>query len=209
MPSWGCGGFGVGRQRGGVGYNDGGVDGDDDVMMRVAAAAETGGGGERRVEESGCGDRIDPVMRNVLISHPYTRESKVVMEPSKSRADLIWLLCTGTVVDLQTQLQHFSDVENLYRQSLGDTIAEQLLSNVVYLFSCGANDYISHVPNCISISSIYPTLTNKQYTELVIGNLASGIYEKGGRKFGFLTVPLIGCFPALQIGQLGNTYNKD
>ncbi|GJW68969.1 integrase, catalytic region, zinc finger, CCHC-type containing protein [Tanacetum coccineum] len=42
-------------------------DDDDDVMMRVAAAAETGGGGgERRVEESGCGDRIDPVMRSVF-----------------------------------------------------------------------------------------------------------------------------------------------
>ncbi|GJU83117.1 hypothetical protein Tco_1285482 [Tanacetum coccineum] len=41
-------------------------DDDDDVMMRVAAAAETGGGGGRRVEESGCGDRIDPVMRSVF-----------------------------------------------------------------------------------------------------------------------------------------------
>ncbi|GJS09778.1 retrotransposon protein, putative, ty1-copia subclass [Tanacetum coccineum] len=33
------------------------------------------------------------------------------------------------VVDLQTQLRYFIDVENLYRQSLGDTKAEQLLSN--------------------------------------------------------------------------------
>ncbi|GKD83108.1 GDSL esterase/lipase 1-like protein, partial [Tanacetum coccineum] len=85
----------------------------------------------------------------------------------------------GLVVDLQTQLQYFSDVANLYRQSLGDTKAEQLLSNAVYLFSCGANDYISHVPNSIGISIIYPTLTNEQYTELVIGNLTSvikGIY---------------------------------
>ncbi|GKC91003.1 lipase, GDSL [Tanacetum coccineum] len=134
------------------------------------------------------------------------------MEPSKSRADLIWLLCTGTVVDLQTQLQYFSDVENLDMQSLGDTKEEQLLSNAVYLLSCGANDYISHVPNSISMSNIYPTLTNEQYTELVIGNLTNvikGIYKKEGRKFGFLTVPLIGCFPALRIGKLGNTYNKD
>ncbi|GKD01353.1 GDSL esterase/lipase 1-like protein [Tanacetum coccineum] len=94
-------------------------------------------------------------------------------------------------------LQYFSDVENLYRQSLGDTKAEQLLSNSVYLFSCGASDYISHVPNSISMANIYPTLTNEQYTELVIGNLTSvikGIYKKGGRKFGFLTIPLIGCF---------------
>ncbi|GKG40458.1 hypothetical protein Tco_0467235, partial [Tanacetum coccineum] len=33
--------------------------------VRVAVAAETDGWG-RRVEESGCGDRIDPVMRSVF-----------------------------------------------------------------------------------------------------------------------------------------------
>ncbi|GJR03042.1 SGNH hydrolase-type esterase domain-containing protein [Tanacetum coccineum] len=118
----------------------------------------------------------------------------------------------GLVVDLQTQLQYFSDVENHYRQSLGDSKAEQLLSNAVYLFSCGANDYISHVPSSFSMANIYPTLTNEQYTELVIGNLTSvikGIYKKGGRKFGFLTVPLIGCFPALRIGQPGNACNQE
>ncbi|GJV50856.1 GDSL esterase/lipase 1-like protein [Tanacetum coccineum] len=115
------------------------------------------------------------------------------------------------VVDLQTQLEYFTDVENLYRQSLGDTKAEQLLSNAVYMFSCGANDYISHVPNSISMANIYPTLTNEQYTELVIGNLTSvikGIYDKGGQKFGFLTVPLVGCL-ALRIGQPGNTCNQE
>lgn len=79
------------------------------------------------------------------------------------------------VVDLQTQLQYFGDVENLYRQNLGDTKAEQLLSNAVYLFSCGANDYISHIANNLSISILYPTLTNEQYTELVIGNLTNVI----------------------------------
>ncbi|GKC47743.1 SGNH hydrolase-type esterase domain-containing protein [Tanacetum coccineum] len=36
-----------------------------------------------------------------------------------------------------------------------------------------------------------------------------GIYQIGGRKFGFLTVPLIGCFPALRIGQPGNTCNQE
>ncbi|GJY10726.1 hypothetical protein Tco_0378911 [Tanacetum coccineum] len=39
--------------------------GDSGVVRWVAAAAETDGGG-RRVEESGCGDRIDPVMRSVF-----------------------------------------------------------------------------------------------------------------------------------------------
>ncbi|GKC38277.1 hypothetical protein Tco_1050661 [Tanacetum coccineum] len=36
-----------------------------------------------------------------------------------------------------------------------------------------------------------------------------GIYDKGGQKFGFLMVPLVGCFPALRIGQPGNTCNQE
>ncbi|GJV45201.1 hypothetical protein Tco_1429737 [Tanacetum coccineum] len=50
------------------GVDGGGGDGsrgDSKVVRWVAAAAETDGGG-RRVEESGCGDRIDPVMRSVF-----------------------------------------------------------------------------------------------------------------------------------------------
>nr|GEW94656.1 GDSL esterase/lipase 1-like [Tanacetum cinerariifolium] len=97
---------------------------------------------------------------------------------ASTRAGALIETLPGLVVDLQTQLQYFSDVENHYWQSLGYTKAEQLLSNAVYLFSYGANDYISHVPNSISMDNIYPTLTNEKYTELVIGNLTSVIKAK-------------------------------
>ncbi|GJY53470.1 hypothetical protein Tco_0445134 [Tanacetum coccineum] len=51
----GCGGVGVMVwQRGEV------------VMVLMVVAAEAAGGGKRRVEESGCGDRIDTVMRSVF-----------------------------------------------------------------------------------------------------------------------------------------------
>ncbi|GJX57012.1 hypothetical protein Tco_0286909 [Tanacetum coccineum] len=36
------------------------------VVMVLMVAAAAAGGGKRRVEESGCGDRIDPVMRSVF-----------------------------------------------------------------------------------------------------------------------------------------------
>ncbi|GKE37686.1 hypothetical protein Tco_1461091, partial [Tanacetum coccineum] len=37
----------------------------------------------------------------------------------------------------------------------------------------------------------------------------AGIYEKGGRKFGVVTAPLIGCWPGIQIRQPGNTCNTE
>nr|GEU71429.1 GDSL esterase/lipase 1-like [Tanacetum cinerariifolium] len=91
----------------------------------------------------------------------------------------------GFVVGLQTQLRYFGDLEDHYRHNLGDTKARQLLSTAVYLFSCGANDYLSPVGN------------------------NTGIYDKGGRKFGFLNVALLGCFQAIRVGQPGNTCNKE
>nr|XP_043615561.1 GDSL lipase-like [Erigeron canadensis] len=108
----------------------------------------------------------------------------------------------GLVVDLQTQLRYFGDLENEYRMRLGVTKSQQLLSSAVYLFSCGGNDYQTFVaPNAY-----------EQYVDMVIGNLTNvvkGIYEKGGRKFGFVTTPLIGCWPAIRMRQPGETCSKE
>ncbi|KAJ0528309.1 putative GDSL lipase/esterase, SGNH hydrolase superfamily, GDSL esterase/lipase GLIP1-5/GLL25 [Helianthus annuus] len=115
----------------------------------------------------------------------------------------------GFVVDLHTQLRHFGDLVNHYRQNLGDTKARQMLSSAVYLFSCGSNDYISPVVNN---QSIYYQYTHQQYVDMVIGNLTTvikGIYEVGGRRFGFLNVPPLGCWPAIRLRQPGNICSKE
>ncbi|KAD6795108.1 hypothetical protein E3N88_06004 [Mikania micrantha] len=114
----------------------------------------------------------------------------------------------GFVVDLHTQLRHFNDLANHYKQNLGDTKAGQFLSTAVYLFSCGSNDYLSPVANN---HSIYYQHTQEQYVDMVIANLTTvikGIYEAGGRKYGFLTVPPLGCWPAVRLKQPGNTCVK-
>ncbi|GJU01421.1 GDSL esterase/lipase 1-like protein [Tanacetum coccineum] len=88
----------------------------------------------------------------------------------------------GFAVGLQTQLRYFGDLVNHYRQNLGDIKSRQLLSDAVYLLSCGGNDY----------QSPYYPYTQEQYVDIVIGNMTNfikGIYEKGGRKFGIVTVP--------------------
>ncbi|CAI9267624.1 unnamed protein product [Lactuca saligna] len=115
----------------------------------------------------------------------------------------------GFVVDLKTQLQYFRDLEKQFRQNLGDSEAEQLLSDAVYLFSCGGNDYLSPVGNNESI--LYP-YTHEEYVGMVIGNLTDafkGIHERGGRKFGIVTVPPIGCWPSVRAGRPDNTCSEE
>ncbi|PWA80855.1 Lipase, GDSL [Artemisia annua] len=115
----------------------------------------------------------------------------------------------GFVVDLKTQLEYFGDLEKQFRRNLGDAKAEQLLSNAVYMFGCGGNDYLSSVGNNDSI--LYP-YTHEQYVRMVIGNLTDvikGIYEKGGRKIAFATIPLLACWPSVRAGRVGNTCNEE
>lgn len=115
----------------------------------------------------------------------------------------------GFVVDLKTQLQYFGDLEKHFRQNLGDAKAEQLVSDAVYLFSCGGNDYLSPVGNNESI--LYP-YTHQQYVEMVIGNLTDvikGIHGKGGRKFGIVTIPPLGCWPSIRAGRAGNSCSEE
>nr|KAJ0203092.1 hypothetical protein LSAT_V11C500291580 [Lactuca sativa] len=112
----------------------------------------------------------------------------------------------GLVVDLKTQLQYFSDLEKQYRQNLGDAKANQLLSDAVYLFSCGCNDY------SVLLSNNESSLLYEQYVEMVIGNLTDvfkEIHAKGGRKIGIGTVPAIGCWPNTRAERPDNTCNEE
>ncbi|GJY77659.1 lipase, GDSL [Tanacetum coccineum] len=115
----------------------------------------------------------------------------------------------GFVVDLKTQLEYFGDLEKQFRHNLGDAKTEQLLSKAVYMLNGGGNDYFSSVGNNDSI--LYP-YTHDQYVGMVIGNLTDvikGIYEKGGRKIGIATIPLLACWPSVRAGRAGNTCNEE
>ncbi|KAL7597959.1 hypothetical protein Lser_V15G26669 [Lactuca serriola] len=81
------------------------------------------------------------------------------------------------VLDLKTQLQYFSDLEKPYRKDLGDMKAEQLLSDAVYLFSCGCNDYLALTSNNLS------NLHYEEYVGMVIGNLTD-VFKESMKKVG-------------------------
>ncbi|GMN36815.1 hypothetical protein TIFTF001_006326 [Ficus carica] len=111
----------------------------------------------------------------------------------------------GFVVDLKTQFSYYKKVEKQLRHNLGDREAKELISQSVYLFSVGSNDYPSH---STSNSGFFDKYSTKEYVGMVLGNLTQilkGIYNIGGRKFGFVNLPPFGCFPGIKILQPGNT----
>ncbi|KAK4587691.1 hypothetical protein RGQ29_018917 [Quercus rubra] len=104
----------------------------------------------------------------------------------------------GQVIDLQTQIKHFEEVQKSLTKKLGEARANELFSEAVYFISIGSNDYLGGYLGNPKMQEYYAP---EEYVGLVIGNLTQAIqvlYEKGGRKFGFLSLSPLGCLPALR-----------
>ncbi|XP_059458058.1 GDSL esterase/lipase 2-like isoform X2 [Corylus avellana] len=101
----------------------------------------------------------------------------------------------GFVIDLNTQLKYFKNVETMLKRKVGETQAKKLLSRAVYLINIGGNDYLAPFT---TNSSVLRSYSPQEYVDMVIGNLTTvikEIHKKGGRKFGFLSVAPLGFFP--------------
>ncbi|KAK7338220.1 hypothetical protein VNO77_18822 [Canavalia gladiata] len=104
----------------------------------------------------------------------------------------------GSVISLKTQARNFKKVATWLKHELGSSDAKIFLSEAVYLFSIGSNDYLSpFLTHSALINSHSP-----QYVGMIIGNMTSivkEIYERGARKFAFMNVPPLGCLPGTRI----------
>ncbi|KAJ4717727.1 GDSL esterase/lipase [Melia azedarach] len=112
----------------------------------------------------------------------------------------------GFVIDLKTQISYFKIVQKELKQKLGDERTKTLLSRAVYLFSIGSNDYIA--PLLPNSTVLHSDDSRKKYVAMVIGNLTAAIeevYEKGGRKFGFVNLCPLGCLPTTKATVPGST----
>ncbi|KAL8226220.1 hypothetical protein R6Q57_018777 [Mikania cordata] len=104
----------------------------------------------------------------------------------------------GSVISLQTQLRYHKRVAKQLKKRYGDS---NTLSKAVYLFSIATNDYISPylITNSTHFNSSY---SNSQLVQIVVGNLTAAIkelHQRGARKFGFVNLGPVGCFPGLRI----------
>ncbi|XP_020588523.1 GDSL esterase/lipase 5-like [Phalaenopsis equestris] len=103
----------------------------------------------------------------------------------------------GFVIDFPTQLEQFNSVVSLLTAELGDAEARELIANAVYFISIGSNDYLYYLGS----PKVQEIFTPEDIIAMVIGNLSEaiqGLYEKGARKFGFLSTSPLGCLPAIR-----------
>ncbi|XAR49842.1 hypothetical protein NMG60_11003999 [Bertholletia excelsa] len=109
----------------------------------------------------------------------------------------------GMVIDLKTQLVYFKNVKKMLEQKLGEEEANKFLSSAVYLLSIGSNDYL--LPILTNFTSQF--YSREEFVGMVIGNLTTvveGIYKTGGRKFGFVNLGPLGCFPFMRALNIAN-----
>ncbi|KAL9228486.1 hypothetical protein vseg_004063 [Gypsophila vaccaria] len=101
----------------------------------------------------------------------------------------------GEVISLDMQLDNYRKFTETLTVRLGNEATAQLFSKSVYLFSTGATDYAYLL---LTNSTFLTTYSKSDIVDMVIANITSvvrEVYETGGRRFGFLNVPVLGCVP--------------
>ncbi|KAK3018051.1 hypothetical protein RJ639_005176 [Escallonia herrerae] len=98
----------------------------------------------------------------------------------------------GKVVSLEKQIQQFATVCGNITEVLGPAEADHLISNSIYIISVGSNDIIE-IP--------FGTATEKFINKIhfTYANHLKNLYKLGARKFGIISVPPIGCCPAVRV----------
>ncbi|KAL8171584.1 hypothetical protein V2J09_023388 [Rumex salicifolius] len=105
----------------------------------------------------------------------------------------------GLVISLGMQLSNYNKVVAKLRDEVGGIKARMIAERGVYLFSIGTNDYMS---TFLTNSQVFASYSKSKYIEMVMSNITlviKGIYDRGGRKFGFVNVPPVGCLPGIRI----------
>nr|GLL25016.1 GDSL esterase/lipase 1-like [Ipomoea trifida] len=114
----------------------------------------------------------------------------------------------GLVISLKAQLGYFKKVSQQLKKEVGNEGSKKLLSNAVYMFNIGSNDYSNYVLN----STLLNAYTQNQYVDMVVGNMSTvfqEIYKEGGRKFVIVSVGAIGCVPAARAANFRQTVRSE
>ncbi|KAK4773977.1 hypothetical protein SAY87_028996 [Trapa incisa] len=111
----------------------------------------------------------------------------------------------GYVVSLEAQTRQFEKLVKQLERASGVESAQKTLADAVYMISIGANDYLFPLSNN---STAFQSQSHEEYVEMVVGNTAKAIkriHKKGGRKFGLLKMPPLGCLPLTRAMAVSNS----
>ncbi|WCJ28926.1 GDSL lipase [Euphorbia peplus] len=115
----------------------------------------------------------------------------------------------GTTIDLKSQVGYFKKVRMQLRRRLGAKSADKLLSEAIFLFSMGINDYVQQSKRNSSCFDAH--VCKKEYVKMVASNVSAvlqEIHNNGGRKFAVSNVAPMGCMPGARAKNNGECLNQ-
>ncbi|KAJ4977403.1 hypothetical protein NE237_002509 [Protea cynaroides] len=99
------------------------------------------------------------------------------------------------VIPLWKEIENYKAYQSRLREFLGVEMANQILSEALYLISIGTNDFLE---NYFVLPVRSSKFTVRQYQDFLIGiaeNFLKELYELGARKISLGGLPPMGCLP--------------
>ncbi|KAL2932959.1 GDSL esterase/lipase 4 [Bienertia sinuspersici] len=103
-------------------------------------------------------------------------------------------------INLKKQVDYFKEMVIKLKQQLGVAQANKLLSEAVYMFNIGGNDYVNLLEKNVKKLPL-SNFKKKRRMNKVLGDLTihiKEIYNQGGRKFAFQKIGSLGCMPSMK-----------
>ncbi|EAZ43832.1 hypothetical protein OsJ_28450 [Oryza sativa Japonica Group] len=101
-----------------------------------------------------------------------------------------------SVIPLSQQLEYFKEYIEKLKQAKGEDVANEIITEALYVFSIGTNDFIINYFNLPLRRAVY---TTAEYTAYLVGEAAAAVrdtHELGAHKIIFAGLAPIGCLPS-------------
>jgi hypothetical protein len=109
-----------------------------------------------------------------------------------------------SVITLSEQLAYFEEYTDRLKIAKGEATAKEIISEALYIWSIGTNDFIENYYNLPSRRMKY---TVSEYESYLLGLAEAAIrrvHALGGRKMDFTGLTPMGCLPAERMGNRGD-----
>nr|CAB3452843.1 unnamed protein product [Digitaria exilis] len=123
-------------------------------------------------------------------------------------------LAMGSVIPLSQQLEYFKEYQERLKRAKGESVANKIITEALYIFSIGTNDFIL---NYLVLPLRPAQYTAPEYVAYLIGHADAavrGAYDLGARKILFVGLAPFGCVPAARTlnrdepGECNEEYNQ-
>jgi phospholipase/lecithinase/hemolysin len=118
------------------------------------------------------------------------------------------------VITLSQQLEYFKEYKERLKLAKGDAVADEIISEALYVFSIGTNDF---TVNYFFMPLRAAEYTPEEYISYLVGLAEAAVrdvHELGARKIMFGGIPPFGCVPAMRTmnhdapGECNEEYNR-